>query len=192
MNRENLLKFENGKLKNQLIFSLPANEQVCSRVCKSCYAAKFQRIYPNVLPYRERRLAASQQSDFVQRIVFEIKSHKKPLTAVRLHESGEFYSQSYIDSWTSIAKQLPDVKFYTFTKRLTDFDFSRIMQLPNVIIIDSLKHGKINYGKQSYIDSHPVAKLCPATINKSAKCEIDCSYCWSKEAQTHGVKFLQH
>ncbi len=129
MKQEKLLKYENAKLKYQMIFSMPAGKDLCGRECKGCYAIKFQKLYPNVLPYRQRRYEASMQPDFVSRIVAEIVACKKPITAIRVHESSDFYSQQYIDSWHSIASALPHFTFYAFTKRLSDFDFTALSSL---------------------------------------------------------------
>ena len=190
MKQEKLLKYENGKLKNQLIFSIPASKEVCGRECPGCYAMKFQRLYSSVLPYRERMYQASLQNDFESRIINEVTTCKKPLVAVRIHESGEFYSQNYIDKWTNIAKTIPQVTFYAFTKRMKDFDFTSLMNLPNVVIIDSLMHGKLNYDKLSNLD--PTIFICPATQDKTVSCGIQCNYCMTKKAQQYGVNFIKH
>lgn len=187
--KEKLLKYENGKLKQQLIFSIPASKEICGRECPGCYAMKFQKVYPAVLPYRERRYQASTQDTFTQIIIDEITTCKKPLLAVRIHESGEFYSQDYINKWVSIAKQLPNIKFYAFTKRLKDFNFKQLITLSNVTIIDSLQHGKLNYDKLSKLDQTKF--ICPATLNKT-NCDSVCGYCWSKQAQLVTPQFVKH
>ena len=184
-----LLKYSNAKLHNQLIFSIPANLEICGRACPSCYAMKFQRLYPNVLPYRQARYEASLQPDFTDRIIQEITSCKKPLVAVRIHESGEFYSQQYINSWATIASALPHIRFYTFTKRIADFDFTPLSSLSNFTLINSLQSGGLNYGKA--LDLPPNIYVCPATTS-SSRCGIDCSWCWSKCAQHFGVQFVKH
>lgn len=39
---------------------------------------------------------------------------KKP--EVRIHESGDFYNQNYLDAWVKVAKDFPDVVFYAYSK----------------------------------------------------------------------------
>lgn len=180
-----LLTYQNSKLHNQLIFDLPVDPAICGRQCPGCYALKAQRRFPAVLTSRLSKYTASQQPDFSSLVIAEITKCKRPLIAVRIHSSGEFYSQSYIDSWLTIATTLPNVKFYAFTKRLKDFDFSQLMSLPNVVIIDSLMHGRINYGKASTL--LPTVFTCPNT-----SCGIQCTYCMTKVAQSNGVQFVQH
>lgn len=190
MKQEKLLKYENNKLKQQLIFSMPASKELCGRECENCYAIKFQKLYPSVLPYRQRRYEASLQPDFTLRIVSEILACRKPISAIRIHESSEFYSQEYIDKWTSIATQLPNFTFYAFTKRIHHFDFSTLMSLPNVIIIDSIMHGPLNYAPLSKL--LPNIFTCPVTLGNSVICGVSCRYCMSKVAQTNGIQFVKH
>lgn len=195
-----LLKFENLKLRNQLIFTLPASKEVCGRICPGCYAVKAQVRFPKTVnAYRNRMYETSLEDDFVQKIKTEILQikNKKNVEAVRIHESGDFYSQSYIDKWCKIAKELPEVSFYAFTKRKRDFDFSEIEALPNIVIIDSLKFNKLNYGpyeEMLALKAQHGAMICPATYKGASKdtCGVTCSWCWSKKAQQFGTVFIQH
>lgn len=184
-----LLKYENAKLHNQLVFNLPVSMETCARICPGCYALKPQQRFPAVLAYRNERLHASKQSDFITRITTEIQACRKPLAAVRIHESGEFYSQDYISSWTTIVSSLPTVRFYAFTKRLADFDFTQLQALPNFVLINSLHTGGLNYAKAA--DLPTSVFTCPATTSP-AQCGIDCSWCWTKCAQYLGVQFVKH
>ena len=190
MRQEKLLKYENAKLKHQLIFSMPAGKALCGRECKGCYAIKFQKLYPNVLPYRQRRYEASLQSDFTSRIIAEILTCKRPITAIRVHESSEFYSQAYIDKWLTIATALPQFTFYAFTKRLADFDFSKLAALPNFVLINSLQHGGLNYAPLANLRSNVFT--CPATTGHTVTCGITCKYCQTKKAQYNSVQFVIH
>ena len=190
--QEKLLKWQNAKLRNQMIFTLPATMEVCNRKCPGCYAIKSQVRFPKALAYRERMLTYSKQDDFVDSIVAELAKSKRTIAAIRLHESGEFYSQAYIDKWVLIASKLPHLKFYTFTKRMKDFDFTALMQLPNFILIDSLMNGGLNYNTLDKLDHTKV--ICPATTAEKAICGVDCKYCWdsSKVAQKEGIQFVKH
>ena len=189
MSNMTLLKYGNLKLNNTLVFNLPASQETCGRICRNCYAIKAQRMYPNVLPYRNRMLLASQQPDFVQRISDDINSCRKPFKYIRIHESGDFNSQSYIGKWTTIAKSFPQYIFYAYTKRLSEFDFTSFKALPNVVLINSLHFNRINYGKPG--TEPPGAFVCPAS--KSIKCGIECTWCQTKgQADDHGVYFHEH
>lgn len=186
-----LLKYENTKLKQQFIFNLPVSKAVCGRQCPGCYALKAQLRFPHVVvPYREARLSASRQPDFTQLIITELSSTRRSARTVRIHESGEFYSQPYIDKWQQIATALPNFTFYAFTKRIKDFNFTQLMSLPNVIIIDSLMHSPLNYGRASSLNTSIFT--CPSTAGQDVVCGVTCRYCMSKTAQQNGIQFVQH
>ena len=185
-----LLKYENNKLKQQFIFTLPAGMSTCNRICPGCYAMKSQVRFPAALAYRNRMLAASQQPDFADRIIAELSTTRRSARTVRLHESGEFYSQKYISSWLTIATALPQFTFYAFTKRLADFNFSKLAALPNFILINSLQHGGLNYAPLANLRSDVFT--CPATTGHTVTCGITCKYCQTKNAQYNSVQFVIH
>ena len=177
-------------------WSLPATKKVCGRVCEGCYAIKAQRIYPAVLPSRNNKFEMSAKSSFVGLMTKSIETLNP--TYIRIHDSGEFYSQKYVDSWTDIVKKLPSYTFYAYTKRLKDFNFTKLKALQNVVIIDSLKSGGMNYGA---IEKKPKTMfLCPdhkgsaerITQPKDPICGTLCTYCMTKTAEDTGVYFVKH
>jgi hypothetical protein len=167
----------NKKLDKSIgIFNLPAGKDyTCENTCKNCYAIKAQYLYPQVLPCRIRNFEASKQENFVSLMVALIVKAK--FKVVRIHESGDFYSIEYMQKWDNIAKQLPEIKFYAYTKRnFVEFTAN------NVNIVNSLlPDGNINYGDLDYVKV--MAKLhnvpvCPVTLNvKNAKCGLTCVLC---------------
>ena len=40
-------------------------------------------------------------------------------SAVRIHDSGDFFSDEYLKAWIYIARQVPDVLFYAYTKEVS-------------------------------------------------------------------------
>ena len=38
--------------------------------------------------------------------------------AIRIHDSGDFFSQDYLNLWTSIAGANPEILFYAYTKEV--------------------------------------------------------------------------
>lgn len=183
-----LIQPPNSKLNNTYMFNLVASKEICNRICDGCYAIKEQVRWPNVQVARESRYAASKQSDFAQRIISELNNLRKKPAYFRVHSSGEFYSQQYINDWVTISSAFPTIIFYTYTKRLKDFDFSVLSSLPNFVLIDSLHFNKLNYGKPGTEPQN--AFICPHS--ETVRCGIECTYCMSKTAQTSGVYFHQH
>ena len=71
---------------------------------------------------------------------------------IRIHSSGDFFAQYYIDFWRNIAKTFPEKRFYFYTKMESMLDFSSILALENVNRVKSiLPDGDINYGDPKYI-----------------------------------------
>ena len=54
----------------------------------------------------------------LNQMVVRSKVCRKPYNVVRLHDSGDFYSQEYLNAWATIAATFPDVIFYAYTKSL--------------------------------------------------------------------------
>lgn len=175
-----------------LMFNIPASQEICNRVCKGCYSYKAYKIYPNVLPAQTARYEATKQLDFVAKVNKEIKAVRKPVKHFRIHGSaGEFYDQAYVNNWARIAKANPGITFYAYTKRMKEFDFSKLKSLPNFIVIDSFHYGGLNYGK---LDKAPKnAFICPEQPKANVSCGVDCTWCMDKQgAEANGVFFKQH
>ena len=88
-----------------------------------CYAKQGAYVWGNVAAAYENRLSLSRIKGFEQVIVYHIdrlvKKHKTGLVMIRIHDSGDFYSESYYETWNSIAKAFQHetrVKFYAYTK----------------------------------------------------------------------------
>lgn len=125
----------NKKLRNTaetrfIIWNLPAVKTCpyATEMCKkSCYARKAERVYPQVLPSRERNYSDSLGADFVDRMIYTIESELKSRkytgkqVVFRVHESGDFYNQEYAGKWVAIARHFSDrenLVFLAYTKSL--------------------------------------------------------------------------
>lgn len=185
-----LIQKGNSKLPGMYMFNLPANKEVCNRTCKGCYAAREEHRWPSVANARQQRYEATLQPMFRSTIKSELLKLRTLPKHFRIHSSGEFYSQQYVNDWHSIASSFPQVTFYAYTKRLRDFDFTKLQSLPNVVIIDSFHFGGLNYGP---IERAPTnAFICPEVRNQLT-CGVDCTWCQTKgKADKHGVFFKQH
>jgi hypothetical protein len=53
---------------------------------------------------------------------------------VRIHVSGDFYSQTYFDAWLEVARRRPDTLFYAYTKSLP-YWVRRKDELPNNLVL---------------------------------------------------------
>ena len=170
------------------IWNLPTT--VCfgkGKQCSGCYAKKAEYFYPSCMPCRTKNLKASVKSSFVLLMNLKLKFTRKKL--FRIHESGDFYSQVYLDKWTEICLSNPKIKFYGYSKKFNKLDFTLLNSLENVNIINSLADGLINFGSVEYCKElvlHYGSYLCPCT--EEIKCMKDCFKCLTKEK----VCFIQH
>jgi hypothetical protein len=66
----------------------------------------------------------------------------RSIDTVRIHDSGDFYSQEYLNKWADVARALPHLTFYAYTKSL----HLKLDGLPdNLRIVQSLggRHDKL-------------------------------------------------
>lgn len=151
MNKK-VFSYGNTKLpKTTGIFNLcpqkdcPSNKLGLCDISNKCYAKKAERLYPQVLPFRNRQkrfwlkirslyLKNEQKAidTFLNRFYTDTPTKKLryQLKALRFNESGDFSDQLDISIMESIAKELAysDKKTYTYTHRI-DLDFSKCKYL---------------------------------------------------------------
>lgn len=141
----------NTKVK-YMIFNLPAVKTCPFRTsaCESaCYARKAEKCYPSVLPARERNFNASLHESFVAEMVEYIEnmlkspSYSKANHVIfRIHESGDFYSQEYVNKWKMIIDYFKPVKklhFVAYTKSIEFFRGGNYWKnMENVTLIHSI------------------------------------------------------
>ncbi|MAO76097.1 MAG: hypothetical protein CL699_07355 [Chloroflexi bacterium] len=165
------LKFSQGnaKLKQRLIFSLPAGKTCPGAVfCKSfavlqdngkrkiqdgkqtefrCFAASSEVQYDAVYNLRANNMELLMRSviegSMVDLINASVQHHRKKNTKlVRIHESGDFFSRGYLNAWIEVAKQNPDLKFYCYSKSL---DFFLDLVLPENFYLTASYGGKFDH-----------------------------------------------
>ncbi len=85
-----------------------------------CYAASAER-FPGVRESRWKNFEEIKRGD---PIIIPPKA-----THVRIHGSGDFFSQEYFDQWLQVARDNPNVLFWAFTKSI-QFWINRLGQIP--------------------------------------------------------------
>ena len=190
---KNRLVKGNRKLYNILIFDLPAVKTClnCGDCKDSCYAMKVQRQYADTRVFRTTNHIMYQLKPNVLEALIVDQLSRAKQTTVRIHSSGDFFSQSYINFWNKIIRQFPDINFYAYTKVDKMLNFDSINELPNFNLISSLIGGKLNFGRLDYCNELKKdfgSFVCPATKGKDVKCGKECSYCVTKD----NVCFVQH
>lgn len=112
----------NTKLKKSGIVSfnlIPIVHCPLAGACKAfCYATVGQQAFASGVKRRAAAFKATLSPTFVQDMHSEISRWKRKVKAVRVHDSGDFYSMEYLQNWLEIARLNPDVKFYAYSKSL--------------------------------------------------------------------------
>ena len=122
---------------------------------QGCYATQGSYKWTPVRKKRDDNLRCSKLDDFVYRMNYYLQQAKpkrgnKELV-IRVHDSGDFYSQSYANKWIEIAEQNKDIHFYAYTKSVRYFrdNYNRLPDNLKVIfsfggkddhLIDKKKH----------------------------------------------------
>lgn len=70
-------------------------------------------------------------------------------THVRIHGSGDFFSQAYFDRWLTTARAHPDVKFWAFTKSI-GYWVARLGEIPPNLELQASRGSK----QDELIDRH--------------------------------------
>ena len=86
---------------------------------QGCFALGGNYLFKSVKDAQERRLQASKQDSFIDEMCKELI--KLRVGAVRVHDSGDYYSEEYLDKWIEIAKRNPSIIFYSYTKSIDFF-----------------------------------------------------------------------
>lgn len=188
-----LIQYGNKKLpKTTAIFNMgsaqkcPSDKLGLCNVSKQCYAKKPEKMYPQVLPYRNRQAMYWLKNDkynFVIDIMQAFKSKRIKPTHLRLNESGDFYSQECVNKAEYVAKHLYlnlGITTYCYTAR-KDLDFSNCEYL----IINGSGFKKTGI-KRAFT---AVASLDKNALHCAGDCTI-CSLCASTSKKD--IQVLMH
>lgn len=197
-------------------FSLPAR-RTCpgalfepTSVCSACYADGRRRYrWRGVQAAQARRLAwtldALGAGVFVPALIGHIVSRAERY--FRLHDAGDFFSPTYADAWTDIARALPAVSFWAPTRswaihgrRRPDADpllesLWRLASLPNVTVRPSalLINGDapriLGLAAGSAVTTDRSRATCPKSLRSPPACG-DCRRCWDEPDVA--VTYLKH
>ena len=158
-------------------FSIPAYRTRSGRITcpfakdcvKYCYAQKgnYTR-FPKIQELMEQKYKISKTNTFIPLMNEEIR--KKKATHIRIHDSGDFYSPTYLQKWLDIATQNTNVIFYAYTKSIKFFIdglklpknlkiiFSEGSKTDDLINVNKHRHARIFKSKEllsaaGYIDA---------------------------------------
>lgn len=105
-----------------------------------CYASSAER-FPGVRESRWRNYEAMLNNEPI--II------PKDAKYIRIHSSGDFFSQAYFDKWLAVCRANPNVRFWAFTKSV-EYWVKRLDQIPENLVLQASKGGKQDYLIEKY------------------------------------------
>ena len=181
-----------------LIWSIPAivTCPYATEHCKAaCYAIKAERAYPSCRRSRQAHYIDTMRADFIDRMIFTIqanldrpcyKSAKK--IVVRIHESGDFYSERYTNYWIEIAKHFAGDKRVVFMAYTKSVRFFQGKEIPENMVVRFSLWDDTKASEKAIADEMelPVYTAVDKFTNESKKerclCKncSTCNKCWCK------------
>jgi hypothetical protein len=150
----------NSKLKKDGIFSfgIPAYKSrdgmltcpAALHCIKGCYARNGTYNFGTVKNAQEKRLELTKDRELFTAVI-DTELKNKKVKILRIHDSGDFYSKAYLDTWLYIIKINPHIRFYAYTKMIPLF--SGLVLPPNFTVIYS-EGGKFDSQIDTLKDRH--------------------------------------
>jgi hypothetical protein len=84
-----------------------------------CFAAGDESRYPNVRRLRWHNFDSLKGKSRKEMATLVLESLPADAKIVRLHVSGDFFSDAYFLAWMDVARAKPEILFYTYTKSLS-------------------------------------------------------------------------
>jgi hypothetical protein len=198
-------------------FSLPAGSDFsCAGETDSCrdacYAKHGRHVFANVQNLQAANWAqikefqANNDTKGAVKAFLDLIPEKK--TLMRIHESGDFFSQWYVDVWEEVIRSRKNTNFWFYT-RCFQFDFSGYKGLQNVACWASTDKDNeklaLNFVQSNAFFRHawgPLAKdeakantvMCPVTTGKLAvdgACD-KCRLCVERNRFSKNIGFVEH
>lgn len=107
-----------------------------------CFAASQEALYTNTRTARWHNYDLLRELKTVDKMSTLIVDSLPPkANTIRVHVSGDFFSQIYFDAWMAVARIFPSKKFYAYTKSLP-YWLERRESIPKNFNLTSSKGGK--------------------------------------------------
>ena len=191
---KNLIKFGNMKLpRTTMIFNMGSSKNCPSRkkgLCSyasMCYARQPERMYPAVLPYRERQeeyWLSTNKVTICKDLSKIIKRKRIKPTLFRFNESGDFHSQECVEKLDFVAEYLLEyfgIVTYGYTAR-KDLNFDNA-----AFLVKGSDNNIGNHGKAIVINSEE------DMLTGFYQCPGDCKICSMCSAEKpFNIVFIKH
>ena len=204
MTRRIRFQFGNKKLAADskiafVIFSLPA-VLTCPgatvECMKNCYARRDERFLKTRMS-RLINLMISKQPDFetvlenaIKKTIYTRKGNLRKRfigkeIVFRIHESGDFYNDTYMKAWFHVAARFPDITFFTYTKSFKIYERCHTEQPDNFTVRASIWSDTsieelliINRLHMPIYTAYDAAGVAAAIENGASRCTCEsCTAC---------------
>lgn len=189
-----LLKVGNSKT-GHAVKTWSMSQATCPCHCKGCYANYGCYKFAKVKKSLERNTTiAMEHLEFLNRALRAQCETLKDGTEIRIHAVGDFFSYDYLMMWYGIARDFPNLVFWTYTK-VKPFE-DAFNGLNNANIVKSvIPNFGFNFGHCGYIIDvyHALIKLgvkvhiCRCGIDENQHCQ-GCGKC----SKYDYVLFIEH
>jgi hypothetical protein len=182
--------------KDTLIINMGSATECASKkagLCDiDCYALKSEKMYPSVLPFRQRQEEYWLNNDafnIAEDLTAELSRKRKiKIEYIRVNEAGDLHSIECLHKLIAIAQMLPDYKFYTYTHRSDLVDDNTHELLPKNLVINTSNFSRkglnsfnakvLDFKISSYKKQVKDIKATLKDItNSNLVCGGDCSIC---------------
>lgn len=108
-----------GRLPDGRTYNACPSAGICAQVC---YARNGSYRFSNVLERHQRNLAyvLDDLAGWTQQMIDEISRKRGPVI-IRIHDAGDFFSDTYLRAWLTVMAAHPSVRFYAYTKEIDRF-----------------------------------------------------------------------
>ncbi|MEJ3741811.1 hypothetical protein WEI85_00715 [Actinomycetes bacterium KLBMP 9797] len=109
-----------GRLADGRTYNTCPSAGICARVC---YARQGTYLWPVVLRRHQANLAfvLDDLPGWETAMLAELGAAKFRGAWIRIHDSGDFFNDDYLNAWLRICAARPDVNFYAYTKEVSRF-----------------------------------------------------------------------
>ncbi|GAB3677448.1 hypothetical protein GCM10027597_18220 [Saccharopolyspora tripterygii] len=109
-----------GRLADGRTYNTCPSAGICRQVC---YARHGTYTWPAVRAKHESnlRFVLDDLAGWEQVMLAELAAPKFRCSWIRIHDSGDFFSTPYLESWLRIMRACPETNFYAYTKEVRRF-----------------------------------------------------------------------
>lgn len=90
----------------------PGSSELCR---EKCYSLRGRYLFPQVQERLHHCFEMSKRKDFPKLMIEEIR-RKGAAFVVRIHCSGDYYSEAYVRKWIEVIRASPNTRFYGYTR----------------------------------------------------------------------------